>query len=295
MKSIRSIKKEVKTVEWQIADKCNYRCSYCNAKIWQSRYPPLVNSREFLDKLHKFLRGGWLIHFGGYGEPFVYPEFLKIVKELVSRDYYIGLVTNFSYPSRDILKFCEITKGKLLYFNASLHLEFVNPRSFLRKAIKIKEVLGPLFGVSTVARKEKLPELIKVGEEFTENGIEFILQAEKIGRNYCDYSENEIAQITQKIGYTYAMAQENKFKGKECFAGKDYFILDNDGEAYCCNPYRGAYGNIANKTMGYGYLGNILKGTFNLREKDIVCKLEICSCSTPWRVRGWRSGPEARL
>jgi len=293
--SIRNTAQKLKIVEWQIADKCNYHCSYCNAKIWQSNYPKLVDYKEFIRKLDELLGGNWLIHLGGYGEPFTQPNFLKIVKELIDRGYYIGLVSNFSYPLQDILRFCEITKGKLLYFNASLHLEFVRPESFLRKAIEIRKIIGPLFQVSAVGIKKRIPELIKIGKEFNKKNIKFIFQTEKIGEGYCSYPGTQIKEITKNFGYTYAINKENRFKNKKCFAGKDYFILDNNGEAYFCNPYRAACRGIANRSIQCGYLGNILDGTFALRKKNTICKLDVCSCSTPWRVRGWRNESAPRL
>lgn len=287
METAEDIKRKVRIAEWQIADTCNYCCSYCNAKIDKTVYPRLKDYCLFIDKLDSYLKGNWLIHLGGYGEPFAVPDFFEIVSQLIMRNYYLGLVTNFSYPVEDSLRFCQATQNKLLYFNASFHMEFADLDLFLKNALKVKKVIGDLFEISVVGQKEKTLNLIKVCRTIKEKEIPVIFQAEKIGRNYRRYSEDEVKIISEEFGYVYALKRENRFGNKKCLAGKDYFVLENNGNGYICNPYRFAHRESKNKN--HGYLGNILNGTFTLGEKEIICDLEMCSCSTPWRIKGWRN------
>lgn len=146
---------------------CNLSCPLCPIGSGRDKRPKgSMNFRQFKSFIHltkDFLQFVWL---WGIGEPFTCPDFFKIVKCLVDRYYYIGFVTIFSYPLPDILKFAKIVKERITYFNASLHLEFVDLGSFLKKAIRVNKIIGPVFAVSIVGKKEMIPEIIKIGRKF---------------------------------------------------------------------------------------------------------------------------------
>ncbi len=280
-KNIGNMAKKLKIVEWPLADKCNYHCSYCTTIPWSHFYPPLRNYRRFLDKLHHFLKGGWLINLGGFGEPFTQPDFLSIVKELAVLNYCIGVTTNFSYPVKEILKFYESVDGRLSHFNASLHLEFVDVGLFLKKALKIHKIIGPRFVVSAVARRGMLPRLLRIGQYFEERGIRFVLQAEKVENNYREYTKKEIVEIAKKFKFIYPLV----FKGKKCSSGADYLFLENNGEVYSCHRGWMACKYAGNKNGNHGCLGNILKETFRFRKGPFICESESCVSFTRWRTK----------
>ncbi len=145
LKNARNIKGTIKVVEWEFAEKCNYRCSYCSSKIGSKRYPPLLNHIEFLDKLSRFLKGDWLLHLGGAGEPFLQPNFLEIIKESIRKGYYIGLITNFSRPLKDIKKFCPLTdKCQIMLKQAVISFK-LSARSYFR-LIKVSRTIADLAG-----------------------------------------------------------------------------------------------------------------------------------------------------
>jgi len=277
--------KKVKIVEWNIADKCNYQCSYCSSGvIKEGTHTPINDYKIFIDKLDKALKGNWLIHLGGYGEPFVSPNFMDIVKELAKRNYYIGIITNFSSPVQKIFDFHNIVGENLLYFNASLHLEMADLDKFLRRAIKVKKRI-PFLVVSLVAQRKRLSQIIEASGKIKKEGIKCVVQLEKGISGFSNYIKEELDKLEKEIGYIYGLKGNNNFYGKKCSVGRAYFVLDNDGHAYSCYSYKNAHKGSAEKKNGY--LGNILEDNFGLNKKDITCRLKFCSCSTPWRAKNW--------
>jgi len=55
------------------------------------------------------------------------------------------------------------------------------------------------------------------------------------------------------------------FKGSPCAAGKDYVVIDLNGEVYRCHTEK-------------KHLGNIYKGGFNLLPEKQPCIAQVCSC-----------------
>jgi len=275
--------KQIKIAEWNIADKCNYQCSYCSSGIIKKT--SIRDYKKFINKMDKVLGGNWLIHLGGYGEPFIAPNFIDIIKELIKKNYYLGIITNFSSSVQTIFDFCDIVGENLLYFNASLHLEMVDLGNFLEKVRKVKKRI-PFLVVSSVAQSGKLTQLIKIGRRIKKEKIKFVVQLQKSNEGYCNYTKKELREIEKNFGYVYGLRQNNNFQSRKCSAGTTYFVLNENGYAYTCYSYKKAYRN-SNKRKE-GYLGNILEDSFSLNKKNITCDLKLCSCSTIWRAKNWK-------
>lgn len=294
MALIEPVQKDIGIVEWQLSDRCNYNCTYCSTKIHNQYYPKLKKYGNFIKKLRQRLNGKWLVQLGGYGEPFMVPNFLKITEKLVSAGFYIGLVTNFSFPEKDFIRFFRLTKDRILCFNASFHLGQIGLEEFINKVKNMDLLVKIPIEVSIVVCPEKLSELIKVGQKLRQNKIPVIFQTERYNEHYKKYLPHQIKKFRRSSERIYGLTQKNNFKGLDCSAGINYFILDNNGQAYACHPYR----SLAKKNSGIflesGYLGNILDGTFRLKTEKIICPADICSCPTPWRARGWTNMPNKR-
>lgn len=292
MSVIKPIPGDMGIVEWQIADKCNYHCDYCSTKIWQRCYSPLIDYKKFLRELYVNLNGKWLIQLGGYGEPFTVPNFLKIVNELVDRGYFIGLVTNFSYPLKSITEFCKIAGRKLLYFNASLHYQSIDYKLFIRKVIKVNKLINQKIEVSIVTGKERINDIIEIYRILRENNINTVIQAEKVFGRYAGYTDKEKKELLKLSENIYGINVKNNFKGAMCQAGQNYFVLENNGDAFICHPYKINFQNTKDINISHGYLGNILKNTFSLGKSTNKCNLNNCFCSTPWRAKAWKNLPK---
>lgn len=287
----KPVKSEIGIIEWQLSNLCNYNCSYCSTKIHISTYPALDNYIVFIDKLRACLgKSKWLVQLGGYGEPFMVPNFIDIVKKLVSNNYYIGLVTNFSFAEKDMVTFCKLVSNKLLYFNASYHADEVELAEFIKKIRRITTLIKIPIEVSIVGASKDIAKIMKIDGEFKKYKIPTTIQAERFQGEYRKYTKEEIKKIFQLSKKIYGFNIKNDFKRLFCYSGVNYFILDNDGDAYVCHPYKSLFRRNY-KVFKSGYLGNILRGSFKLRKNKIKCQANVCFCSTPWRARGWGNLP----
>ena len=277
-------KPKINFVQWGITQRCNYGCSYCVAnglRIVSSKKQAVDNVSPyiFLDKFSKHLLGIWQFHLCGNGEPFMAPDFLKTVKGLIKMNHQVGVTTNFSAPKKEILEFCRITKDKLFKFDVSLHLEYTKLGNFLKKALLIKRLIGDKFRVYSVARKGCLFELEKIGWLFREKGIPFTLQLERdytknnIKEPFVEYTKQE-KDIIRKFRGCFYDKNNLKFKGKLCWAGSKYFVINDEGDAWRCHPAR-------RPRDSKGYLGNLLKGTFKLNQSISICQYKYCYCVEP--------------
>lgn len=274
-------KKTIKFIHWSINRSCNYNCSYC-ISVKRKRIPG-INPSLLLPIFKKHLKGCWCIQFSGSGEPFLTPDFLKIVEELIKMGHKIGVITNFSSSLEDLKKFCKITENRLFEFVASLHLEDANVDEFIKKAKIVNKLTNGILGVRSVAVKDRVAEIHKIGERFKKHGIYFDLQLQrnyevKQGADYdpyINYNKKEKA-ILNNLGKFHYSKNDLKFKGKKCWAGVRYFTLDEDGEVWQCLPAKCC-------KLKEGCLGNILDKSFSLRKRAGICGYKHCYCSAAFK------------
>lgn len=272
----------IKSVHWKITRVCNYNCSYCISNLKKSiKHYPLFDDSDpslILDKLARNLTGNWDFHFDGSGEPFLARNFLEIVGKLIKMGHRVGVITNFSAPLKQILKFCEITAGKLLYFNASLHLECIEPKKFLKKALLVKEAIGDKFRVVSVAKKNHVAELSRIGEIFQKKNIRFYIQPQRdystcgLEDPFVKYNKQELDIVEKSRGFF--VKKNLEFRGKMCWAGSKYFIINERGRAWRCQP-------ALKLGCKKDYLGNLLEGTFKLNKGPSKCRYKYCVCPDP--------------
>lgn len=275
--------KIIRFAHWNINRTCNYSCSYCVSGNRKKNFKKDPSPYLFLNEISKCLKGQWRFQLCGSGEPFLAPKFLEITKELIKMGHQVGIITNLSSPLKNILEFCDITKGNLFEFDVSLHLEHVKPKEFLKKAVIVKEFTGDVFSVKSVARKGHVAELRKISQIFWEQGILFSMQLErkhgiahdKKEESFVNYSKEEL-DIIKKTGKTVFDKNKLKLKGKLCWAGVRYMAINEDGEVWRCLPAR------RYKFPKESYLGNLAKGTFKLKEKPYPCPYKYCYCLAAW-------------
>jgi len=283
---IKKLKKpKNKIIEFGITSSCNYNCSYCigvnNKERKLSKKEILKDSKKIeilLKNTLKKIKGNWIFNFGGPGEPFLIPNFFKLVKKIIRNGHKIGIVSNFSASLKNLTKFCEITGNNLVQFNASLHLEQANIDEFFKKAVLINKKIGRRrFSVLSVARKNKIIQLSKIGEKFRKEGIVFSMQLEKKsgkkGYQYPRYNKEE-GEIIRSFRSNICSRNDLIFKGKNCWSGCQYFIVDREGGVWRCYPAQ----KDRNKD---GYLGNLIDKSFNLKEGPTICPYPCCFCITP--------------
>ncbi|MDD2753143.1 MAG: radical SAM protein [Candidatus Portnoybacteria bacterium] len=275
-------------INWVITDTCNYRCPYCFASV--KKEPSSVSPLAIVEGLKNKLKGKWDVTILG-GEPFFHDDFLEAIKGLtkLKQLHRISIYTNFSAKSDKIVKFLKITKGRLFLVFASLHLDYVKSDAFLSKVSEIEKSF-PGFKknllVTSVGIVDKLPYLEKIKKKFFEAGVQLIIWAyQRPDRTFFQYSARQ-KKILKQLNQNYNLPRFNdfaaacsnqgidkpsaSFKGRKCSAGFWSFFMLPNGAAYSC---------VMACRAKKGYLGNLLKGDFELRKTFSQCLYEECSCS----------------
>ena len=260
---------------WEITYECNYRCSYCHAPK-----PYDVNTKKTVYLKPDEWLNIWSEIYDNYGEcemvisggePFVYPEFVEIIKN-ISRLHIVELCTNLSSDIEPIMNI----NPKRLRVGTSFHPEFAELKLFINKIKRLQDN-GFEVWVNFVPWPPLFKEIKKIKGAFESEGIKVILQpfiGQYEGRQYPrGYTEEEKKYLgifddetnTKTLEFK-TTSQSNK-KGKLCRMGQNYGFIHPDGSVdRCCRD----------KSI---QLGNIISKTFKLLEEPIPCQIDECNCS----------------
>jgi len=257
-------------VSWNMNTTCNYRCSYCTQRFVDSR-------AQWADDLPRFieaftgLAGDWEIKLSG-GEPFRHPDFIDTVQALVAGGLRVSVVTNFSSSRDELTAYARATAARPGLLSASLHLEYAELDEFVAKAVWFAGIYAGRVCVTAVATRELLPKLPGIRQQFEAAGLVFKVQPEKQDRDVIAYTPAEREQLLALGGHNNTAAIEPNFKGRPCYAGSRYFIVDHKGEAYRCYPAR---------RYRTERLGNLLDGSLRLALGPTPCAYSYCNCTVP--------------
>ena len=259
-------------MEWHVAGACNYDCSYCIQSKRYRRGRPERSKLEAALGVFAGLPGPWEIKCSG-GEAFAHPLFMElVVPGLMERtDHHISVLTNFSAPHAELMRFASLTRGRLNVFSASLHLEFVALEDFAEKAVWFIDQLDPEvdFVVNQVVFPGRLDEARRCRDHLESLGIRWFAQwfKDASGRPV-DYSP----EMEELVGSRPANRSPS-YQGRSCFAGALYFTVDKDGTAWSCRTA---------KRYGEGRLGNLFDGSVRLWSGATPCPYDICPCTVPF-------------
>ncbi len=285
-----------RSIIWNITGECNMDCPYC----LEGRDKPLHPTRELsdrrLDNLLNSLKGIWELRLNG-GEVFDMPGFLDhfVPKILNQSEHTMAVLTNFTYPIEDIVRLFDMSKERLSFFSSSLHLvnrkkgerkaNHTDPYEYLKKAKEVKKALaehcpGLEYHVNCVLLPRKLEIIREFKPAYDEAGIPIFFQFLKVGisPNLQPYNYNEeqlkiIRDITGKdVSEHRTVNSARSYKGCKCFSGMNYFVIDEEGNAYNC------HGSLNNPQH---YMGNISESKLELRDRPITCPYDICTTSIP--------------
>ena len=267
-------------VSWNIGTACNYRCTYCTQRDKRDRTRLAGNIERFLASFAK-LPGRWEVKLSG-GEPFVHPELDSIAAGLAALGHRISVVTNLSATRERLASFVNAAGGRVGVFSASLHLRYVpDLDGFLARALFVEKLListadsslpKPRLNVTTVAKRDALPGLLKLARRFAETGLTFKIQPEKQNSRVIDYTEEERELLLALGGHNLTGEIDHRYLGRPCWAGACSMILDDEGEAWRCYPARKARRDR---------LGSFLDEGFTLASSPTPCTYESCYCSVP--------------
>jgi MoaA/NifB/PqqE/SkfB family radical SAM enzyme len=257
---------------WDIHYKCNYRCPYCwfegglkriylnNRDItieeWTERWNYLY---EKYGAIHVEITGG---------EPFIYPDFVDLVKE-ISKRHTIRITTNLSVNIDNFLIQIEPERVKVI---SSFHPSFADLGRFLRKSLLLKDKgYGGI--VIYVAYPPQLSLAEHYGKIFEENGIIFSVTpfwGTYKGLSYPNsYSEEERKILRQYLRdedrLKYTLNTESP-RGKLCSAGQNFAILFEDGKVARCGQLKDAH------------FTNLFDEYFSLLNNPLPCESDFCPC-----------------
>jgi len=301
---------------WGMHYLCNYDCAYCYAPKPKDitfannpNNPAKYESSDVIIDAWKYIfdkYGMSRIRLDG-GEPTVYPDFYKIVKEL-SKMHKLHLNTNLSF---DVNEFCGSTDPGSMRVDASLHCEYTNLEEFLKK-LEFLQKRGYKLTVSYVAYPDFLENIPFAKKSIEKTGIPFFVHpysgfyenkqypasytesdkkfiydidvnsaTELVWRKErkADYkretndqrklSKEEIEK-TELAKLAHQLENKNNGKFKICEMGRMYARIYPNGNTYrCCS------------SDGNTYLGNLFDKSLKLLEKAEKCyDVDNCRC---WR------------
>jgi MoaA/NifB/PqqE/SkfB family radical SAM enzyme len=258
---------------WDIHYKCNFRCPYCwffkdwarlaKRNLYLTPDEWMTHWKRIFDKYARVR-----IEITG-GEPFMYPDFISLIKKL-SALHSVKLTTNLT---GDIDRFVsEVDPGKV-DMDLNFHSLFIDIETVIRKTLKLNAA-GFRAGVCYLAYPPQMHKIKEYSERFSKEGINFALAAfwgEYCGKKYPEsYTEQEREMMRPFLGDTarlvYHLNGESP-RGRLCNAGYRSVSVQADGNVVRC-------GQLAHKSMG-----NITDERFELFSAPSPCEADRCPCN----------------
>ena len=295
-------------VAWKVNKLCNFDCPYCydgpeKRKNTSAKY--VTDIDKIIDSFNKTGKN-LLIKMAG-GEPFVFPEFIRLCAGL-TKNHYIAMDTNLSSPL--VYRFAEeISPSKVKYICCSLHIPEIErlelKKDFINKITILKEK-----GFSAIAHVvmwppvfEKFPEIYKefqgkgihlrpIGFKGVYNGDKYPVAYKeeeiKMMRHYADLTEKSRGEqggrglgrfITPSVDLEKELMikPEREKTVKDIFGGYLSFkgVPCLAGKAGIRVSIEGDAKRCVSESMD---LGNLYKRNMKILDKPLKCNSEICKC-----------------
>jgi MoaA/NifB/PqqE/SkfB family radical SAM enzyme len=249
--------KNTRMITWSIINQCNFHCSYCF--IHDKHIEPIIpidihKLKENLSLLQK----EWVFYITG-GEPFLEKKIVEICK-IITQKHYVSLNTNLSL--KEVFHFAdEINPERVLSISAAVHINErekrdKNLRSYIEKICYLQKK-GFNIIVSYVVSPDLLGRVKDDMEHLRASGVEKVrmkvFRGIYKGKFYPDAFNNEEREFLKTIEFDYPeldiLLKKHNYRGKQCRAGKDFFIMDRNGNLKrCSNTFR-TYGNFFESSM----------------------------------------------
>lgn len=168
------------SVVWTLGRRCNYDCSYCSPYIHDNFSPhiKLEHAAQFLKSLeNNTLAQGKKVKIGiTGGEPFVHPQFLKILEEAnqLKNITQLSVTSNGSLP----LEMYNESSKYITNLAISLHLEQGDAviDKTVEKMLQLNQIKTWFFTVNLMALPGKFDKVKSIINIFKENGVKFIVR-----------------------------------------------------------------------------------------------------------------------
>lgn len=264
-------------MHWNIADWCNYRCSYC----CEGRFQPNLDRPKFLEdalldaglRFLATLDKGWTVRLSS-GEPSAHPRLLDLTRGIVAAGHRVAMETNLSLPLERYQEFLAAAGENLAYLHASLHLEETSAEAFLAKCLVLRDRISAVPGAglfaAAVATSARVQDIASAIALFERSGLKLNLQLllSFMRDGSADYRANVLEPLREHFEPAAHLKQESH-RGKSCFAGGRWLLLDMEGDVWRCHAARGE---------GGVRLGNVAQGSFELDREPRACVYDYCGC-----------------
>ena len=271
---------------WDIIYACNYRCPYC---WWHGRWQALSQLNRYLsvEEWVKFWRniynryGSVHIEVLG-GEPFIYPHFIELSKEL-SQMHTLNITTNLSIDIRD---FAQQLDPDMIKVIPTFHPLFSHLDTFIQKARILKEK-GFIDNVLYLAYPPQIKFIDFYRRKFEAESLIFSVLTFWGKYNGIDYPSGYTDEekfliagcLGDRAGEKFQVAPKRDLKGRLCHAGHSYAVIQGDGKVIRCG------GSDLNEVIG-----NFFDENFKLLDKALPCNAEFCKCNE-WAFLIEKDGP----
>ena len=163
---------------WFIGKRCNYSCSYCSPYLHDNYSPhiKLADAVGFIDSLaaHSEEQNKEVKITITGGEPFIHPDFLKILKHIKTKRNVVMLcvVSNGSLPFELYKQSAEYVTNLTISF----HLEQPDKTisSTIEKILKLNQVKNLFLNVNLMAAPGKFGQVKNIEQIFLENSVKYI-------------------------------------------------------------------------------------------------------------------------
>ncbi|MCB9480405.1 MAG: SPASM domain-containing protein [Desulfobacteraceae bacterium] len=91
-------------VQIEVSSFCNASCIYCPQTIFKEKIKRNFIDEKAVDSVLSELSPKTYIHLQGWGEPFLNPDFLKILKKIKSKGFMVGTTTNATLLNDEIME-----------------------------------------------------------------------------------------------------------------------------------------------------------------------------------------------
>lgn len=247
--------------DWHLTNRCNFDCEYCHPQIKHVLNRKNLEEPDWQHVVQQFDQLGRtsLIHMSG-GEPFMYPNFVDLCREL-TRHHYISINTNLTH--HDLGRFMEeVDPKRVIKIAAAMHIQErerhnIDPTQFISDVEELGNrgfpvsalyiMYPPLFGraekdIMAMHRHESVDVQAKVFKGVYE------------GRRYPESYSSEEQQLIHQLSGSYKfnvpyLSRPLTFQGQPCFAGATSFKVTVTGDVRRCASVATSYGNLYDGTF----------------------------------------------
>lgn len=277
--------------DWIINFECNFRCPYCWFHgQWESleKFNKYVDKKAIMDFWCSIYRrhGAVRVNISG-GEPFINSGFIDTIHEL-AKLHRVEVMSNVSLNVNYLLN----KEGPAaLEIVPSFHPLSADLDEFKSASLRLKE-RGWLTKVSYLAWPPLIHKINYFRDIFSGLGLKFFARpffGIYGGKKYPEmYTDEEKAAIYGSVAHSGDMpptVEPIKTKGRPCYAGNRYALIQPDGAIYRCGTTRPS-------SPEHLVIGHILEKGFKLFDMVQPCDAEECICNL-WSVLLKRDKDEA--